>query len=298
MQTPLNVEVSSFEYYHSPDSPRPVNLLDWLQSDCHKTSVEQIRATTDKIRRDALKSRLPCITPSGTFSRRSNSALIWHSGLICLDIDGKDNQHIGNFAQLKAELCKIVNVAYCGLSVSGAGYFLLIPLLYPQQHKSHFEALKEDFSRYSIILDASCGDVSRLRGYSYDPDAYINHQPITYTRLFERKPRSPPIRHLNAPTPVGQTQQRVERTIREITARQLDITGGYQQWFQIGSSLANEFGEAGRSYFHQVSQYHADYDPAKTDRQFSQCLTRAYSFRIGTFFKFCKDAGIGYLTDR
>ncbi len=298
MQSTLNVDVSLFEHYHAPDSPRPVNLLDWLRSDCHKTSVEQIRATTDKTRRDALKSRLPCITPSGTFSRRSSSALIRHSGLICLDIDGKDNQYIGNFAQLKAELCKIVNVAYCGLSVSGAGYFLLIPLLHQQQHKIHFEALKEDFGRYGIKLDASCGDVCRLRGYSYDPDAYINHQPVTYTRLVEKRPRSPPILDRPTTAPAGQTQQRVEHVIRVIIARQLDITGSYHQWFQIGCSLANEFGEAGRIYFHHISQYYTDYDPAKTDRQFNQCLIRGYSYRIGTFFKYCQDAGIGYQTDR
>jgi hypothetical protein len=36
--------------YHSPENPRPVNLLSWLQSDKYADQVKLIRQTADKSR--------------------------------------------------------------------------------------------------------------------------------------------------------------------------------------------------------------------------------------------------------
>ena len=32
-----------------------------------------------------------CVTPSGTFKERRESCIIKHTGLLCIDIDAKDN---------------------------------------------------------------------------------------------------------------------------------------------------------------------------------------------------------------
>ena len=71
---------------------------------------------------------------------------------------------------------------------------------------------------------------------------------------------------------------------------QIDITGGYRQWFGIGCALANEFGEDGRSMFNVVSQFSDKYVESITDDQFSSCLEGHYPYKIGTFFKFAKEA--------
>src|SRR5690606_17653419 len=51
--------------------------------------------------------------------------------------------------------------------------------------------------------------------------------------------------------------------------------------------------ESGRSYFHRLSRFHADYDPAECDLQFSRCLqSKGSGISLGTFFHMAKEAGI------
>ena len=76
-------------------------------------------------------------------------------------------------------------MAYCGLSVSGQGVFLLIPIAYPEQHLSHFLALQQVFQQQlGVVIDSNCKDLCRLRGYSYNEDGYFNHQATPFTGLY------------------------------------------------------------------------------------------------------------------
>ena len=175
MKSILDVEISCFANYETPANPKTIKLLSWLKCSKYRMEVEGIRNIEDKGKRDELKATLPAITPSGFFSYRAEKDLIKHSGLIQFDIDYKDNQHLGKFDELKSHICNIPNVAYCGLSVSGKGYWGLIPITYPEKHNLHFKTLQIVFRKFNITIDGSCKDVSRLRGYSYDPDGYFNH---------------------------------------------------------------------------------------------------------------------------
>lgn len=288
----LNVLVSRFIKYNSPDNPIIVNLLDWLSSREFIQKVDLIRSIADKAKRDCIKATLPAITPSGTFSYRSEESLIKHSGLIQFDIDFKENSHISNYPDLKKQICNIKNVAYCGLSVSGTGFWGLIPLAYPESHKQHFEAIKRNFYHFGIVIDEKPKNVASLRGYSYDKEAYYNHSAEIYYNLYEQ-PKPQPI-ELKIHSNSSDTQKLVESCISEIVKNRIDITGGYLSWFEIGCSLSNEFGEAGRNYFHLVSQYYPGYKQAETDKQFTDCLNHKYKFTIATFFQYCKDYGITY----
>src|ERR1035437_8989032 len=96
----LDTEVSMFNNYRDA-TPKTTNLLQWLRHDGHKEKVERIRAIDNKAERDKIKATLPCITVSGVFSTRAIAGLVKHSGLICIDIDYKDNLHIENYGELK-----------------------------------------------------------------------------------------------------------------------------------------------------------------------------------------------------
>jgi len=134
MKSVLDVEVSCFKSYTGKE-PKSVNLLAWLTSDKYKKEVCTLRKIQNKPRRDEIKASLPAITVSGVFNPvRKEGKLVRHSGLICIDIDTKDNEGIANFIELKEELFKIKNVAYAGLSVSGNGFFLIMPIKYPKLH--------------------------------------------------------------------------------------------------------------------------------------------------------------------
>ncbi len=193
----LNVEVSCFRNYWEEKYPKSVNLLTWLTSTKYKDKVEAIRSIDDKRERDAIKATLPAITPSGIFKNRIKEIpleekLIQHTGLIQIDIDlSPKNKLITNWTDLKSELIKLPQIAYLGKSVSGLGYWGLIPIPPDSDgHKLYFESLKEIFLKtWEIELDDKPKNVASLRGYSFDDEAYFNHQaiPFLFKKIPERK---------------------------------------------------------------------------------------------------------------
>ncbi|MFD2200181.1 BT4734/BF3469 family protein [Shivajiella indica] len=182
MKSVLNVEVSCFKNYNTPSNPQKVNLLTWLNSNKYKQKVEELRLLEDKSTRDQIKSKLPAITPSGLFSYRSEDHIIKHSGIIQIDVDGLDIEDIEIY---KNELIKIKNIAYLGLSVSGKGLWGLIPIPGdPKMHKKYFDAINKTFESFGIRLDEKPKNVASLRGYSFDPYAYFNHNAILFKTSF------------------------------------------------------------------------------------------------------------------
>ena len=157
----LNISVSCFKNCRST-IPKDVNLLSWLTSDRYKDKVEELRSVQDKKLKTIIKKSLPAITPSGLFRFRSAQDLIEHYGFLSFDIDFKDNKHIKNFNELKQQISHITSVAYCGLSISGKGFWGLVPI--PKStskvHKQRFLALVEDFHELGINLHwivSGCG---------------------------------------------------------------------------------------------------------------------------------------------
>lgn len=283
----LDVEVSCFSSYTCPENPININLLDWLQSSAYLDVVLKIRGCPKNEQR-RLKSRLPAITPSGLFSRRSADALIRHSGLIQFDVDFQDNVHITNFDQLKHEISNIKNVAYCGLSVSGNGYWGLVPITKTDKHIQHFATLYRAFKDLGIFLDQKPKNIASLRGYSWDENAYFNHtaKPL---ELYQ----SPPVRKQFIDSKdLGKSFKDVMQLVQIIESKHIDITQGYETWFSIGCSIANNFGEQGREIFHRIGQFNEGYIDHKTDSQYDKCLRNRYSYTLATLFYYSKLAGI------
>lgn len=290
-----NTIVSKFKNYKDT-VPVNISIWEWLHDNTFKETVQKIRTLTDKDKIRELKAQLPCITPSGTFTSRSANNLVNHSGYICIDIDSADNAHITNFEGLRDELRKIKNIAYAALSVSGKGVFCLIPIRHKDKHKEHFEALKIQFSNINIIIDKACADISRLRGYSYDENAYFNETPIVFNQVLEYKPqKNYEIRNIILKKPFDnekKTHLKVIKLIEKVKYTGIDITEKYEQWFQIACALANEFGEEGRDMFHAVSANHLKYNDETCDNLFSACLTNSYDYTIGTFFHWTEKYGL------
>ena len=184
MRSILDIDVSCFKNYNTANNPQNVNLLVWLQSNKYESLQQKIRILETKKERDKEKSKIPAITPSGTFTYRAGKNLIKHSGLIQIDIDlSGDNLKISNYKDLKQHICNIPNIAYFGLSVSGTGYWGLIPISNPEKHKEHFNALFVVFKKFGIELDDKPKNIASLRGYSFDSDAYFNHNAKVFTGL-------------------------------------------------------------------------------------------------------------------
>jgi hypothetical protein len=281
----LNVKVSSFENSEGV-WPMDVNLLVWLTSDKYRTEVEYIRSIKDAALQKEKKKLIPGITPSGVFSYRDTGHFTEHSGLLVFDIDPDDNDNI-DFSKLKEQVSHIASVAYCGLSIRGVGCWGLVPIpkSTPEEHKKRFAALKQDFRHFGITLDISGADVTRLRYYSWDPEAYFNEDAKLYTNLIT------PQQKITRRPVFSNTRERVEATITKLKG--IDITQDYKDWFTLAAAFANEFGDSGRSYFHAVSMSHPKYDIQDTDYLFDKCLRHNYNeVTIGSFFKIAADFGI------
>ncbi len=281
----LDVKVSSYKN-KDQENPKTVNLREILADGKHRNLIEKIRASTNEARQKELKLKLPCYTPSCEIGEDGQ---IIHSGILCVDIDFKDNSHISNFSDFKKLVSEIPEIVYCSLSAGGKGYFVLFLISDKAKHKQHFESLKMDFARCGIKIDPSCSNVNRLRFCTWDPDPYINLKAKPYTFIYH------PALIVNDSFPASPSLGRVTALIDAIEDSLTDITGNYPQWFQIGCALANEFGEAGREFFHRVSGYSDLYENDTTDRQFTACLKGLKSstpIHINTLFHFAKQNGV------
>lgn len=135
-----------------------------------------------------------------------------------------------------------------------------------------------------------CKDVSRLRGYSFDPDGQFNYNAIEFIHALN------PHRPLKQGPPENKDNyHKVKCCIDQLNS--IDITAGYSNWFGLGCSLASEFGESGRDFFHGISKYHSEYDPHQTDKQYDNCL-KGIGFTIATFFEICKQHNIYFISEK
>lgn len=278
--------ISIFENYFSTKSGLNCSVEDFcgnIYCGDYQVEVEQIRAEKDKQTRDALKAKLPAATISGTFSERKKTALIQHSGFIAVDIDPQHNPGVDTGPALRDRLAQMDNVFFAALSVSGKGTFLIIPIQNPSKHEGHFDALKRDFATMGYVIDPVCRDVSRLRGISFDPEAKINYRAIPYQRIHEPKKRA---------IPRNQSRDDLGQLIDEIIRAGVDVTNDYENWFEIGRALANEYGEGGRGYFHRLSQMYSGYKESEADKQYTACLRSPGRATKATLFHLAKEHNI------
>ena len=255
------------------------------------SAIAELRLCTDTERKRQIKMSLPQATISGVFSpTRSAENLVRHSGLICIDIDRKENEHIENFDTLIEDvLSRIEEVAYAAHSVSGTGYFVIIPLRYPQLHKAQFEQLVRVFANLGINIDRACGDVCRLRCQSYDERPYMNIDAKPFSGIY-REPKKPRV-WCQCGYAESDVEEKVARLCREIVMQHIDLTANYEDWVKIGASLSS-IGESGRQWFHLCSSQNSGYNSAECDRKFNNLLRSTRQIGIGTFFYYCRLYGI------
>lgn len=96
-----------------------------------------------------------------------------------------------------------------------------------------------------------------------------------------------------AASPDTDTASRVEALIAELRASGRDITADYGDWLKVGFALASEFGEAGRSYFHDISSLYSGYSQEESDTKYSECLKSDNGRTdISTLFYLAKNQGV------
>lgn len=281
----LDVDVSYYESVRHTENPERIKLSDWLTDDLYKEILLDLRNLPES-EYGKQKKLLPGITPSSTFSKRTESGLIDHSGLIQFDIDANDNPGDMNFLKEKIKL--IPFVAYISYSTSGQGLWGLIPIEYPTKHQDHFKAIESSFKKQGINIDPAPSNVASFRFVSYDPEPYLNLDAKVYHYLISDESQK-----IYPPQKFNASGARIKSLIDQIQLKRIDITTSYDNWIKIGFAIVDEYSEAGRDFFHAISQFHPGYDSEETDKQFTKCLeSNGTGVTISTLFHICKNHGI------
>lgn len=96
-----------------------------------------------------------------------------------------------------------------------------------------------------------------------------------------------------SPHSSGDTTSRVESLIDSLRASHTDITSNYSDWLKVGFALAGEFGESGRSYFHDISSLYSGYNQQESDNKYNECLKSDNGRTdISTLFYLAKAHGV------
>ena len=266
-----------FEYIAQGDN-NPNNYLKWIRTQPNYKEIKTV---------------LPFNTASGTFKGgHGKKNLVKHNNLIGIDIDAKDNDN--DMQIIYERLKKLKYVAYIGHSASGIGIYCIIPISEPDKHLEHFNSIEKEFKEMGIKIDTSCKDVSRIRFYCFDPDAYFNERAATYTSLYtpeiitkkeEKKEVKATSNIQSNPvnTVVNIDNKQLKDTINYIQENHLDITEPYDVWFNIAEAFNKEFGEEGRQLFHIISSQSPKYEKERADREYNNAKDYK-DVNINTFY--------------
>lgn len=277
-------KITIFKNIHSTANPfhRDISMiLERIKTGASKVKIEQIRKESDKSKRNELKKSLPSICFSGIFKVRKKDSCIEHSGFICLDFDGFENE-----VNLSSKRTELVSDPYTfALFTSPSGDGLKVVVKIPKSieyHEQYFATLQEYYN--SPYFDIATKDISRVCYESYDPDLFVNENSKVWDLRNETESYSYAEK---VPTlPLKSTSQIIQNLQKWIDTN-FPITEGNRNnnLFKFASSL-NDYGISeieARNYLEKYSQ------KGFTVREIDNVVKSAYSKRANHGTKYFED---------
>ncbi len=229
-----NIKETSTPYY------RDVKVvLDRIKNGSSKERVKLIRQEKDKSNRNKLKQDLPAVCFSGTFSKRADTGLQDHSGLICLDFDGYKTKK--DLMSDKDHLSKNKYVYSVFVSPSGNGLKALVKIPKDSDnHVGYFRELEEYFQ--SEYFDKACKNISRVCYESYDPLIHVNETSSLWDKIAEHEYR-PIDKYKERPTiPITDENKVVDRLMSWWKKKYGIIEGERNNNVYVLAAAFNDFG--------------------------------------------------------
>ena len=179
--------------------PRIVRVYDFITTTKFQSKIEEIRKPgidADAITK--LKQSLPFITPA-CICADGHKKIVSMNGFISIDCDNgrknSKNTHIQGQSQwidFIMSLRSFSNVFYAGLSASGNGCYVIIPLLYPEKFIESFLGIQYAFKReFDVDIEQGCHNINRLRFASYnilDETSFVNPNASEWRYLIGQEP--------------------------------------------------------------------------------------------------------------
>ena len=259
-------------------------ILEQIRSGKYKSRILALRELLRQGKTDEYndaKRSLPAFTPSGLFEGgRKLEFLKEYSGLIILDIDKLTQDQL---CATRTRVEEIPNTHACFISPSGNGLKILVKVFSrPVYHKVVFnqvksfyeEQLRNNDQSFSVQIDPSGKDITRLCFVSWDEMLYLNPSAAIFKPF------------------INLVEDDIEKLVSQIESRRIDLTAKYDDWVKIGFALTDTLGEEGRSSFHRLSQFYAGYNPKECDEQYDKCLkSKRSGITISTLYYFARDSG-------
>lgn len=287
------MKISLFKDVSEVKNPELFNLIDYLDATRDgkwEDLVTKCRNITDYDKKKEFKQKMPTATLSGIFSYRNDSSLISHSEILAMDLD-----EVEDLNSIKSRLKKDKYTFSVFMSTGGYGLRWLIKIK-PNKHKEAFKgALQYLYERYGISADTN-SSLSKPYIVSYDPDLYLNPD-YQFLDCFEKYIKETVVK--NVPSYIHNSDD-FENVYKQIIGRQINICDSYDDWLKIGFGLAEEFGEGGRLFFHELSKMSDKYSFTKCDKQYSACLKGRgiTKINIKTFYYLAKINGINIASEK
>lgn len=258
-------------------------LIDKIMAGEWREPIEKLRAMKPEIYKKKKAQLLPAVTISGRFTEAKLEGLVEHSGFICIDIDGLDDELDEVFSRLTTD----PYIHFLARSASGKGLFGFVKIpAEREKHKDIAQNLIKYFAdTHDVILDKQCIDIPRKRFVSWDPAAFLNPDSKQFRKTAKPKP---------APSlPVIYTNSDIDHILDQILLRRINLADDYHDWYRLGWALLDGLPEGkARDVFHQLSSYSNKYEPKAADRKFNQLKKdRPKDVTLGTFFYMAKQAG-------
>lgn len=153
-----------------------LQIRNLIASDKLKAITLHLRTITNKNKNREYKAEaFPFACFSGIFSGFGDDKLLKHSGLICVDVDGLDN----DLQRVKCIVNSQPETVMSFVSPNGNG----LKILYRINHQIHtqeqyYRAISKRLIKLCQLpnkkIDSSCSNVSRACFLCHDPDIYLN----------------------------------------------------------------------------------------------------------------------------
>lgn len=174
----MKVSQYTSAFAESPHNDIPLKtLLLAIKSDKWKRYIVELRNSEGDAFK-AKKKKLPAFTATGTFDGRGDGAFQTHSGVVQIDIDGKDNPDL-TYDQMWRKVVKCPHVYAAFKSPSGNGIKALFRC--PPDRAAHagsFYAGVQWLEAKGITVDKPVCALSQMCFISWDPDLYHNEEAV------------------------------------------------------------------------------------------------------------------------
>lgn len=285
------IKISLFPNSFTQEASEHISIEDFIlktREGFWRVMVDKLRSKQDENSFKKFKKTLPAVTISGDFKTRDNKIAITkrlraHSGLICLDVDKKDNPKMRTSDVVDKEcLAQFVSCSGHGIKI----IYRCEQTTSPEVHRRIYDAAIERLSKKGIKLkvDPIVKSIASLQYVSYDESLYYNAK----TKLVIKA--LPAIKR-KVVKPSEDTTKELEQLNEYIKALgAIDVSTDYEDWMNILFGISFTMGEAGRKAVHELSKNYPNYSKIETDEKFDACLERGNStvanpVTISTVFK-------------